>query len=210
MDAATFLRTAELAEQAIERAGAAAVWSEPSALVGYTVGGLAGHLARAVLTVDRYLDQPVPAAEPTDAAGYVVRVLGAHDPVASTFHDQVRRRGEQEASQGPAALVDALRTDRLTLTDRKASLEPGTPIAVLEDTVLSVEDYLDTRLVELVVHLDDLGVSVGGDGAEDLPAAAYERVAAVLAVVAPRRVGPLATVRSLARRERHPEAVRAL
>lgn len=47
-------------------------WGWPSALHGYDVGGLAGHLARAVLTLESYLDAAKPSAEPdgTDAAGY--------------------------------------------------------------------------------------------------------------------------------------------
>jgi hypothetical protein len=78
-----FLACAQVAEELIASDVAAERWREPSALTGYTVGGLAGHLARAVLTLDGYLDEPAPAVEPTDAAGYYLRVLAAHDPVSS-------------------------------------------------------------------------------------------------------------------------------
>lgn len=210
MDATTFLDAAGTAEQLIGSTAVADRWEDASALEGYSVGGLAGHLARAVLTVEHYLDQPVPDGAPTDAAGYLVRALASHDPVSSDFHGRVRQRGEQVASRGQEALVAELREARLVLTDRLAAVESGRHLAVLDGTVLPIEEYLETRLVELVVHLDDLAVSVAQDGPGDLPAAAFETVAAVLARLAVRRAGPLATIRSLARRERHPEAVRAL
>lgn len=211
MDATTFLATAEVAERLLDSDEVAARWRDDSALDGYTVGGLAGHLARAVLTVERYLAGTggVEGA-PTDAAGYLVRALGDHDPVASDFHGRVRARGEEEAGRGPEELVRLLRDSRAALADQLADLDPGHRVAVLDGTVLSVADYLETRLLELVVHLDDLAVSLGHDRAEGVPADAYATVASVLARVAVQRVGGLETVRSLARRERHPAAVRAL
>ena len=230
MDAELFLRVAEHVEDVLAGAEVARRWNEPSALRGYSVGGLAGHLARAVLTVERYLDAPPPEDgiartrtagaqagddrppddRVTDAPGYLVAVLAGHDPVDSAFHQSVRNRGDEEASGGPAALVERLRAARSGLAERLAAVDPRQRIAVLGETVMSVEDYLDTRLVELVVHLDDLVVSVGGDTAPQLAPEAYERVACVLASVAARRVSGLALVRSLSRAERHPEAVRAL
>lgn len=212
MDAETFLAVAANAEDLIASDRVGELWDRPSALESYRVGALAGHLARAVLTVARYLDQPAPTGdhEPIDAAGYFVRVLASHDPVDSDFHRRVRERGEQEAAEGPAALAQRLRRTREELAERLPAIGADRTVTVLDDTVLTVEQYLETRLVELVVHLDDLAVSVGLEGPDDVPHGAYEVVAAVLVRIAARRVGPLAAVRSLARRERHADAVRAL
>lgn len=234
MDADLFLHVAERAEDLIAEAAVAECWDEPSALEGYTVGGLAGHLARAVLTVQRYLDTAAddararaadvgpagpdprradrrePDVRVTDAAGYLVAVLGSHDPVQSAFHQAVRRRGAEEARQGPAELVERLRAARTELAPRLAASDAFRRVMVLEQTVMGLRDYLDTRLVELVVHHDDLRVSVGADTSATLPPEAYERVACVLATVAARRVSGIEVVRSLSRAERHPEAVRAL
>lgn len=208
----SFLAVAASAEALIASDRVAERWEQPSVLDGYRVAGLVGHLARAVLTVAHYLDEPAPsgALKPIDAAGYFVRVLASHDPVDSDFHQRVRERGEREAAEGQAALVARLGRTRKELAERLTSVEPGRTVAALDDAVLTVEQYLETRLVELVVHLDDLAVSVGLDGPDEIPDEAYELVAAVLARVAARRAGPLATVRSFARRERHPDAVRAL
>jgi hypothetical protein len=210
MDATAFLACAQVAEELIASDTAAERWREPSALTGYTVGGLAGHLARAVLTLDGYLAGPAPQVEPTDAAGYYLRVLAAHDPVSSDFHLRVRQRGEEEAADGPAALAARLRDARDALADRLATVEAGRLVAALDGTALPVEEYLQTRLVELVVHLDDLAVSIGLAEPAGVPDAAYETVAVVLTRLAVRRTGGLPAVRSLARRERRPDAVRAL
>lgn len=210
MDATLYLSTAAAAERLIGEDVVAARWDQDSALAGYTVGGLAGHLARAVLTVGRSLDDATAAGDPVDAAGYFVRVLGAHDPLTSDLHGSVRARGIQEAAAGPGPLLERLRQARRALQSRLPEVDPDARIVVLDGVVISVGDYLDTRIVELVVHSDDVAVSVGLDIADAIEQQAYATTAAVLAQVAAARGGGLATVRSLARRERQPEAVRAL
>lgn len=65
-------------------------WVHERALSDYAVAGLAGHLARAVLTADRYLDGPEAMGEPIGSAEYVAVVLASHDPVASGFHTSAR------------------------------------------------------------------------------------------------------------------------
>ena len=95
------------------------------------------------------------------------------------------------------------------LAPRLAAADPTRRVEVLQGVTLPLEDYLRTRLVELVVHLDDLAVSVGRPG-PDVPEPALRQVASVLGAVAATRAGGLETVRSLARAERHPAPVRAI
>lgn len=206
-----FAAAADAARRLISSDQVAARWDEPSALEGYTVAGLAGHLARAVLTVQRYLDAPAPPADATvnDAAGYFVAVMGDHDPVDSDLHRTIRARSAENAEQGPAALAEQLGAVHRDLSGRFDTEGLDRLVEVRDGVVLTLEEYLTTRLVELVVHLDDLAVSVGCEP-EALPAEAYDAVAACLARIAARRAGGLATVRSLARAERQPEAARAL
>lgn len=106
MDPDVFLAAAGVAQQWIDSDAVATRWDELSALAGYTVAGLAGHLARAVLTVEPYLDAPAPAAESgdtddTDAAGYFATVLGTDDPIDSERHQRIRQRGIDTAADGP-------------------------------------------------------------------------------------------------------------
>ena len=207
-----FVAAGDAAARLIASDDVAARWNEPSALAGYTVAGLAGHLARAVLQVASYLDRPAapPAGHPLDdAPGYFVIVLGDHDPVDSDLHRAIRERGQQVAAQGPAALARQLTAAQRELEGRFDAEGMDRLVTVREGVVLTLEGYLATRLVELVLHLDDLALSVDREP-EAVPDGAYDVVAGVLARLAARRAGGLATVRSLARSERQPEAIRAL
>lgn len=184
-------------------------WNEPSALDGHTIGSLTGHLARSVFTLQRYLVSPVGSGEPTTAAGYLVAVLGNADPRDSDLHRGVRERGRDEAAAGHADLCARFAQARQDLAETLPAWDLTQPITVLDGVVLPLEEYLRSRIVEVVVHLDDLCVSVGAESPDDL-GAAFDIAAAVLVQVAVRRSGPWATLRSLARRERHPAAIRAL
>jgi uncharacterized protein (TIGR03083 family) len=204
-----FLDTAERVEAVLALPEVAERWHEPSALEGHTVATLAAHLARAAFTVQRYLDVPPGDGAPTTAAGYLVAALGTADPIDSDLHRSVRERAREDAEAGAAALVDRFRRTRLEVADRLTASDPQQLIGVLDGIVLPVEEYLRTRILELVIHLDDLSVSLGIEP-PDLSDEAFDITAATLAQVAVRRVGPWATLRSLARAERQPEPVRAL
>lgn len=209
---AAFLGTAERVERMLGSKKVAEHWEDPSALEGYTVAGLAGHLARGVLTVEKYIDAPAPTqnAELTDAAGYLTTVLGTHDPLDSDFHRAVRARSFEASRAGASALSREVGRVRQQLSHQLDVAALDRRIEVLQGVVITVEEYLRTRLVELVVHADDLAVSLGEENEQDIPQYAYEEAAAVLVQVALRRHGGLSVVRGLARRERHPEPIRAL
>ncbi|GGR10006.1 hypothetical protein [Streptomyces aurantiogriseus] len=56
-----FLNTAEVASGLLRSPVLAERWERPSALAQFRVSGLAGHLARAVFNVERWLAEPPPA-----------------------------------------------------------------------------------------------------------------------------------------------------
>lgn len=150
-------QTAELiADPAVARR-----WDGASALVGYRVGGLAAHLARAVETIPTYLGAEAPTSDAAfvDAAGYYTAVLGAHDPIDSDFHRAVRLRGESRVDAGHDALVTDVRAAAAWLAEHPIDLDQ--PIAVLAGTAMRLGAYLDTRLIEMVIHGHDLASSVG-------------------------------------------------
>lgn len=204
-----FLHAAERVETAVSRPEIAARWHEPSALAGHTVGSLAAHLARSVFTVQRYLEAPVGVGEPTTAAGYLASALGDADPIDSDLHRGMRDRARDEAAAGHCDVCARFARARLDLAEMLPACDLTQPITVLDGIVLPLEEYLRTRIVELVVHLDDLCTSVDTEPPDDL-GAAFDVAAAVLVEVAARRNGPWPTLRSLARRERHPAPIRAL
>ncbi|MDP8960914.1 MAG: maleylpyruvate isomerase N-terminal domain-containing protein, partial [Actinomycetota bacterium] len=154
-----FLELARIAADVLAGDDVRSRWNDPSALRGYDVGGLAGHLARAVLTVESYLDVPEPAEdrELSTAVDYFAAVLGADDPVDSEFHAAVRRRGAEAAADGPDALLSSLRAATARLGQRLPETDTARRrIVVLRDLTLTLDEYLRTRVVELLIHLDDL------------------------------------------------------
>ena len=184
----------------------AARWAEPSALAELSVGGLAGHLARALDTVERYLADPEPPDEDViDAETY----YGIGRRVADEAKDAgIRQRAELAGSIGPAALAaeHAARVDRVAAV--LAATPPTRRVAVAGGAVhMLIDEYLPTRLVELVVHADDLAASVGADPIpfDDV---ATSTVIDVLVGLARSLHGDAAVIRALTRRER--DAVEAL
>lgn len=207
----TFLSTTCVAASVIGQPIIAKAWGEPSALAGYSVGGLAGHLARAAITVDRYLDDPPPSNCDglPDAAAYFVQAMASHDPLDSSIHITVRQRGEEAGSIGPEALVSEIEAIRRRLAGRLSHEPPDRCLKVFGGAPMGLNAYLETRIVELVVHIDDLTSSVGIEN-PDFDQNALGITTRVLAEVAARRHGHVAVIRALARRERSPEFPRAL
>lgn len=201
----TFIDTAATALRLLDEPAVAAAWPNQSALPGMTVGGLAAHLARAVLTVHGYLaaDGPDADAEVVDAAGYLLTALPdtSRDTDVNT---RVLARAEAGGQDGP----DAVRSRAAeALTDLRRDLPAAATdrvLAVLGGTAIQLDDYLATRIVELVVHADDLVASVDGVDAPTLPDAGEAVAVRVLAEVARRRTSTAAMVTTLARRERAP------
>ena len=198
-----FLEAASAAVELLEDPAITARWDEPSALAGYTVGGLAAHLGRAVSTPLGYLDAEA-AQRPanTDAADYILESLGGHDPVDSDLHRAIRQRSGDMAASGPLAVLDANRAALQSLTGR-LEVEPADRVlAVFGGTAMMLDDYLETRIVELVIHADDLAASCPELSNEAMPASAWATARRVVVEVTAKRVGDRQFVLGLSRAER--------
>ena len=169
------------------------------------MGGLAAHLGRAIATVDNYLRRDPPAGDVTlvDAVGYLTTALGDHDPLTSEFHAKVRARGEQAAEDGHGAIAQSTREIIDGLADEAFALDR--PLEVLAGIGISVGDYLETRLVELLIHTRDPCDSIGIESPM-FPAGAWDVVAHTLAATAIARNGSEAVALGLARADRMPPA----
>jgi mycothiol maleylpyruvate isomerase-like protein len=184
-------------------------WDAPSALEHFSIRGLAGHLVRATGSVEAYLDRAEPTGEPISAARYYTAAVDSTD-IDSDLHVAIRARGEKEAAEGHAALVEKLDQMIERLRTRLATEPPSRRMRVHKDLVVTLDDYLVTRVVEQLVHCDDLAVSVGVDTPAS-PPGAMDVALANLVDVARVRHGDLAVLRSLTRRERdRAEALRVL
>lgn len=204
-----FLASAGVVAPLLRGPELAARWDEPSALAEFRVSGLAGHLARAVFNVERYLDTPLPADAPLlDAVQYFLTADADASDLDGTVARRIRDRGEQEASDGPAVLAERFDTVRAALASRLAALPADHQIAVFERWRLPLDEALITRLVELAVHLDDLAVSLDVP-TPALPDEATDLVLVTLTRIAQARHGTVPLLRALARRERAPHHVAA-
>ncbi len=144
-----------------------------------------------------------------DAVEYFLNAGGSDvgDP-ATAANRMVGERGEEDAAAGPDALADAYDAARARLAQRLPGLRHDLPVMMFGRYRLPLDECLVTRLVELVVHADDLSVTLRlptpdtGDDTGDL-------VVHSLARIARRRHGTSPVLRALARRERAPSTVAA-
>jgi hypothetical protein len=188
----------------------AEAWDRPSVLAGMTVGALAGHLARAIASVEEYLAGGDPAPEGAiDAVAYYAGIAAVTD-MDSPMHAGVRQRAVEAAAAGPPAVAAGVQHALARLADRLAAEPPERMVQVFGKAVLPLDEYLVTRVLELAVHVDDLAVSVALPVPE-LPPEATEAAITTLVRVARLRHGDTAVLRALARRERdESQAMRVL
>jgi hypothetical protein len=203
-----FLSAAGTAARLLRDPAVGAHWSQPSALADFSVAGLARHLANQVThTVTLLAAAPggsaIPVLEHYTRSAWVTSGVDGADNV------WIRQRGEEAAARTtPEALagdVDAA----LAELRQVVPAEPAERVVDLGNWGLTVDDFLLTRVMELVVHTDDLAVSIGVPTPE-LPPAASDATIRLLARVAAWRHGALTVVRALARRERAPAVIAAL
>ena len=150
-------------------------WDDPGLGV-WTVRDLVGHTARALLTIETYL-QPVPGeVETSSPQDYLTRVLrGAGDPAA------VAQRGRDAGAAlgpDPAAAIAEVAARVVPLV---AAAGPDAFVRTPAGGML-LAAYLPTRTLELVVHTCDLAVALGL--APDPPPAAASAAAALVGTLA--------------------------
>ncbi|MBB6350106.1 maleylpyruvate isomerase N-terminal domain-containing protein [Nonomuraea muscovyensis] len=203
-----YLTAAESAVTLLHDPAVAAAWDRPSALTEFSVAGLAGHLAHQLVRVADALDSEA-TQEPVNLLDHYVMSPWVQAGLDHESNVGIRRAGEASAADGPAAL--AARTAEL-LERQRAVLpaEPADRIVHLASSgwSLRLDDFLLTRVMELVVHSDDLAASVGVDTPE-LPPSVIDPVVELLARLAVHRHGATAVIRTLSRAERAPATISA-
>jgi hypothetical protein len=206
----TYLEAAGRAVALLRAPEVAEAWERPSALAEMTVGGLAGHLAYQIFSTASALEEPASEQAPIPLLEHYARAVWIGAPLDGDVNTGIRTRGEGIASEGARSLRERAgaalaeqRTGLAGLPDDQAVFMPQTGWA------LSLGDFLTTRIVEIVVHMDDLAVSVGLAPGE-LPDTVFDPVLTLLARLAVRRHGQAAVLRALSRRERAPTAINAI
>lgn len=176
-----------------------AAWDDASALDGYTVGGLVGHVVSSTSSVYRYIDGESPDAPTHDKVDYYAVLPGPAE--APALHAEVRGRGTAIAATGHQSVSDQLRTLIDGLPRRLADAPGDQVMVVIRGIAITIDDYLETRIVELVVHHGDVQASIGGFG-DPPPPEALAIAVDLLIATARRSHGDLAVLTALARVER--------
>lgn len=210
------LGAARTAVELLERSDVSTRWDEPSELPEMTIGALATHLAQMLAAGAGWLgEDPAEAAELVPAS--LTRIYGLARVDAETgLSGQVARRIRSWAnggsSAGPVATAVAARRDLAMFTDRLRAASPDRLIPSINapGMGLRLDDYLRSRCVEFVVHVDDLARSVDIATPRPDPAAAAAAISCLIELCRD-RVGDLAVLRALTRPERaDPDSLRAL
>lgn len=205
-----YLEVADAAAQLIAEPAVAAHWTEASALTGLSVGGLAAHLAGQIFFIPGVLAEPIPQEPAISLHEYYAQSSWIGSDLDTPFNKGIRSTGEKEAADGPEALaervrecVDELRNTLPDVESRTVRRPNWGPYSVPFDV------FVTSRMLEIIVHCDDLAYSVGLPTPE-FPAPAVETVVDILSRIALRRHGAVDVLRALSRAERAPASVSAL
>lgn len=206
-----FLLAADAVLDLVSQDAVEAKWAEPSALERMSVGALACHLTAQILRADELLvpgaagegagsqtgtDAPITAYEHYQRADWV-RATSLDDPSMDRSSD------DEAAAQGFVACISRGLAAHHSVRNRLEAGEAADVVYVpWQGWSLRRDQFLLTRLVEIVVHLDDLAASVGTEVESELPLEVFGPVRDLLVRLAEERHGRTALLRALTRAER--------
>ena len=174
-------------------------WDEPSALDSMTVGALCAHLVRAAGATIAYLDRT--DAQATPDGEVLTPVTYFHAAVDAPIHDQIKTVSANEAVIGHTQMVEKCELLVDQLTQRLSTEPPSRLVGALGGRMLSLDDFCRTRLIEVLLHLDDLASSVGLSTPETDPDG-LAIVVDIITGIARHTHGDRAVLHALARTER--------
>jgi hypothetical protein len=185
----------------IQRAEVRDEWLQPSALPKMSIGALACHLGRQVVRAAELLPVATDVL-PLDSVDAHYQQAAWATTTSPDDPPNDRSADDTEAALGAAALTS--RTAR-ALGEARGLLAAGTARDVVlipwQGWSLSRGDFLLTRMLEIVVHADDLAISLGVPTPE-FPAEVFTPVCDLLVRLAVKRHGQSAVISALTRTER--------
>ena len=207
---ALYLSTADFAIELIAHPAVGEAWDKPSALPEMTVRALAAHIAQQIFHIPVVLAEEGPTDDPISVLDHYRRSLWRQADLHHPLNTKIREGSEAIAAEGQASLVQRARDALRDLTTVFAA-EPADRRVYFarSDWALTLDDFLTTRLVEFVVHSDDLAASVGIDTPDGDPRA-HRTVVDLLLQLSIEQHGPTAVLRALSRAERAPATISAL
>ncbi len=196
-----FLSSMDCVRPLVAAPEVATAWDEPSALEEMTVGALTAHLVYAAGSVDSHLDRPWPeGAEPIDVVAYYLGTLHGEKTSAAARQATAARDAER-AWPGPAAVLTTFDEVRNRLGSRLPLEDLARLMRVPIGRCMRLDEFLVTRMLEIMVHADDLAVSIGL-APPSFPAKCGDAITGLLLEVCRQRHGDTAVIRAFARHER--------
>jgi Mycothiol maleylpyruvate isomerase N-terminal domain len=202
LDRDALLRAAGALTELVAAPEVAEAWDSESALTGMTVGGVTRHLVSQPADAVEFLRiQPPPRHAPVVS---LVELYERTDWFAAAVdaaeNTSIRDDFNEMATGGQHESVAILEQALAELPDAIAAAGETTYVP-WQDSSLATDDFLVVRLMEIVVHADDLASSIG------LATPAFDDdvlhpALALLAMLGARRHGQDAAVRALSREER--------
>jgi hypothetical protein len=184
-------------------------WDEESACAGMSIGGLAHHLAGQATALVRLLPEEPDDGDLIPVREHYRRAAWANSGPDDEANVSIREGADEQATGGYDALADRLDGDLAALPSALGQATDDRPVLIpWQGWSLTAHDLAVTRLMEMVVHADDLAASIDRP-TPDFPDEAVRVVLELLSQVALDRHGQAALVRALSRPQRAPASVSA-
>jgi hypothetical protein len=208
LDRNAVVHATDLVAGLVARPEVPAAWTVESSCQGMSVGGLTRHLVSQPVNVVRLLTTEVPDdVETIDVLEHYARAAWTREDLDGDTNTSIRATSDEQAAEGP----DAAQELGFHARERLGSALAGAPPTVYipwQGWALDIDDFLVTRLMEMVVHADDLAASVAVP-VPDFGPGVLDPVFRLLTALSVRRHGQDALVRALTRPQRAPATVAA-
>ena len=203
----TFFEAAECVADLLDDPETAKHWDDPSALEGLSIGGLAAHLTQGLTYIHRLLDGSDVGDAPVVGLGRYVASFKM-EAFDADIHRYIRDKAAHSAAYGAERTAVRFREMLAGLRDRLPT-ESGQRILEMRPVLpwaITLDDRLRLQVLDVVVHLDDLAVSLGRPGGEAPEGASTIAIDAMLEAARSQH-GDRAVIRALSRRERSAEGI---
>jgi hypothetical protein len=206
-----YIRSLRLIRPVIHSRAVRENWDRPSLLEGYTVGTLTAHLVLTVrraagvvgtMAYDLGQSKSEEAVDERSASELMIAArLKERSDLQLGAHLAVRLSAGEMAADGPPAVASVFDAALDALGEAQVGIPEHQVVRVPMPARMPLGEWLSTRLVEIVVHSEDLTESL------EIPPVTFgseimSRVIDVLVTAVRTRVGDRAVVIGLARAER--------
>ncbi len=202
----TFLEAGKFAVDVMASSEVGEAWSLPSALIGYSVGGIAGHICSLICLTESLLEEVEPSGL------YVIGIelfysgnkVDYPDDLNFGLHSFLREDGERRAKAGQSSLIETSMNSLRRLEKILSTSYPKrlVPVVKIRNSATTLDTYLRTRIVELIVHADDLLASMSDPPEMIAPQEAMNVTLNTLMLLSRSMSSNLNVVRAFARQER--------